>query len=65
VTPDVEGMKMTGARMYRSVAKEAQGDGSFRIKVYEGNCSPRIIECADEAEADRVYYTEFGKQNWK
>jgi hypothetical protein len=55
---------MPAAPTYHSVAKEAQGDGRFLIKVYEGNPTPRIIECADKAEADRVYYAEFGKQNW-
>jgi hypothetical protein len=55
---------MAGDPRDHSVAKEAQGDGRFLIKVYEGNSMPRIIECADESEADRVYYAEFGKQNW-
>jgi hypothetical protein len=57
-------MNMAGAPWDHSVAKEAQGDGRFLIKVYEGNSTPRNVECADEAEADRVYYAEFEKQNW-
>jgi hypothetical protein len=53
---------MTSKLTNHSVSKEALENGSFQISVYEGRARPRVIECENAAEADRVYFLEFEKQ---